>query len=119
MDVAILGASSNPTRYAYLAAQRLVAAGHRVTGVNPALPDIPGTNVVKRIEDLPPGCHTLTLYVGPQRSDAAAGAVVGYGFARVIFNPGAENAALKQQLRDAGVEVVEACTLVMLATGQF
>ena len=92
---------------------------YRVTGVNPALPDVPGIEVVRRIEELRPGFHTLTLYVGPQRSNALAQSVLGYGFARVIFNPGAENAALEQQLRDANVEVLEACTLVMLAAGQF
>jgi hypothetical protein len=38
---------------------------------------------------------------------------------RVIFNPGTENPALMQQLAADGMEVEEACTLVMLHTGQF
>jgi len=119
MDVAILGASSNPSRYAYIAAQRLVAANHQVTGVNPVLPQVPGIRMVRSIEELPPNQHTLTVYVGPQRSASLGDEIVRYGFQRVIFNPGAENAPLARQLRAADVEVLDACTLVLLASGQF
>lgn len=119
MLVAILGASSNPSRYAYLASQRLTAAGHRVFGVNPRLPAVRDVEVVAEISLLPPAIHTLTLYVEPQKSTGLAGAIAGYGFARVIFNPGSENPELAQQLRVEGVEVIEACTLVMLSTGAF
>jgi hypothetical protein len=38
---------------------------------------------------------------------------------RIIFNPGAENRAFGEKLEKAGVEVVEACTLVMLHMGQY
>ena len=38
---------------------------------------------------------------------------------RVIFNPGSENYALVTKLKEAGIEVVQACTLVMLRTEQF
>jgi len=119
MDVAILGASANPNRYSYKAAHRLLAAGHRPVGVNPSQVAIPGLDVVPSIGDLPPRLHTLTVYVSPEKSEAMADAIVNYGFARVIFNPGAENPALATRLRAAGIEVLEACTLVMLATGEF
>ncbi len=119
MLVAILGASSNPSRYAYLASQRLTAAGHRVFGVNPRLPTVSDLEVVAEISQLPPAIHTLTLYVEPQKSAGLAEAITGYGFVRVIFNPGSENPQLAQELRVAGVEVIESCTLVMLSTGVF
>jgi predicted CoA-binding protein len=119
MDVAILGASPNPTRYSHLAAERLTAAGHRAIGVNSTLPSIVNLEVVADVQSLPPQLHTLTVYVSKSISDALADAIVEYGFQRVIFNPGAENPALAEQLRATGVEVIEACTLVMLSTGEF
>jgi uncharacterized protein len=119
MLVAILGASSNPSRYAYLASQRLTVAGHRVFGINPRLPAVNDVEMVAAISLLPPAIHTLTMYVEPQKSTGTAEAIIRYGFARVIFNPGSENPKLAQQLRVAGVEVIEACTLVMLSTGAF
>ena len=45
--------------------------------------------------------------------------IIGLKPRRVIFNPGAENSELAQKLKDAGIEVVEACTLVMLRTEQY
>jgi uncharacterized protein len=119
MDVAILGASPNPDRYSFKAAQRLAAHGHRRIGINPSCFGIPDFEVVPSIESLPPRLHTLTVYLSREKSLAMGDAIVKYGFARVIFNPGAENPELAERLRAAGVEVVEACTLVMLATGQF
>jgi hypothetical protein len=35
------------------------------------------------------------------------------------MNPGAENYALAEKAENAGIEVVEGCTLVMLQAGQF
>ncbi len=119
MDVAILGASAKPDRYSFKAAQRLLASGHRPVGVNPAPLSIPGLDVVPSIAALPPHLHTLTVSVSAEKSQAMADAIVTYGFSRVIFNPGAENPHLATRLRAEGIQVLEACTLVMLATGQF
>jgi predicted CoA-binding protein len=80
---------------------------------------VPGVRVVSSIQELPQGQHTLTVYVAPANSTAIADTIVGYGFKRVIFNPGSENPALTERLRGKGTQVVIACTLVMLATGQF
>jgi hypothetical protein len=38
---------------------------------------------------------------------------------RIIFNPGTENPGEYERLRKAGIEVIEACTLVMLCKKQF
>jgi hypothetical protein len=37
----------------------------------------------------------------------------------VIFNPGSESAELGRRLREHHIQWFEACTLVMLRTGQF
>jgi hypothetical protein len=38
---------------------------------------------------------------------------------RIIFNPGAENAELEKLATDNGIKPMEACTLVLLSTGQY
>jgi hypothetical protein len=38
---------------------------------------------------------------------------------RIIFNPGAENPAFAERAAAAGIAPLEACTLVMLSTGQY
>jgi predicted CoA-binding protein len=116
--VAVLGASATPGRYSLLAVEQLLAHGHRVLPVNPALETVAGLPVVKSLADLPP-VDTLTLYVGPARLTAMADAIVQLRPGRVIFNPGTESTELQVALDRAGIPWIEACTLVMLSSGQF
>ena len=59
------------------------------------------------------------MYVSPALSTGMAAAILAAHPQRAIFNPGTENPELEDQLAAAGIEVVHACTLVMLRTGQF
>jgi predicted CoA-binding protein len=119
MLVAVLGASDNPARYAHVAVQRLRAAHHDVIGVNPRLPDLGEVSVVKSVGELPTGVHTLTVYLAPERSELLARDLLALPVKRVIFNPGSEHPDLQRRLTEQGTRVVEACTLVLLATGRF
>lgn len=117
--VAVVGASPKPERYSNRAIRLLREHGHAVLPVNPAQAEIEGLPVTRRIEALPRGIDTVTMYVGPAHSGALLPALVALKPRRVIFNPGAENPALEDGLRAAGIDVEEACTLVLLRTGQF
>lgn len=119
MNVAVLGASSKPDRYSYQAVKLLAEKGHTVFPVHPALAAVDGVPVFKHLADIPAPIHTLTMYVGPDRSNALASAILGARPKLVIFNPGSENPALEGQLQAADIEVIHACTLVLLRTGQF
>lgn len=116
--VAVLGASDNPERYAHRAVLLLREHGHRVLPVNPALEMIAGLPVVKSLNELP-AVDTLTLYVGAARLPAMAEEIVRARPGRVIFNPGTESPELQAALTAAGIPWQEACTLVLLRTGQF
>jgi predicted CoA-binding protein len=65
------------------------------------------------------GIDTVTLYVGPQHQQDLLAYLRQLEPKRVIFNPGTENPELMKTLALEGVQVEEACTLVMLHTGQF
>ena len=62
---------------------------------------------------------TLTLYVSPDTLTPMQADIINLNPGRIIFNPGTENPQLMQDLRQHGLKVVEACTLVLLRTGQF
>jgi len=120
MKVAVLGASPNPERYSNMAVRLLVEHGHEVVPVNPAQTEIEGLDVVKTLDELDAGdIDTVTVYVGARHSDPLRERLVALRPRRVIFNPGAENPDLVSALESAGVEVQEACTLVLLRTGAF
>lgn len=116
--VAVLGASPKPERYSNQAIRLLRTHGHRVIPVNPAQSEIEGLPVVAKVEDLK-DVDTVTMYVSPAHSDGLLPGLLALKPRRVIFNPGAENPGLEKALGEAGIEVEEACTLVLLRTGQF
>lgn len=117
--VAILGASPKPDRYAYKAFEMLRQFGHRPVPINPAFADILGVKCYPKISDAPGPIDTVTLYLGQARSDPLIDQIIAAKPRRIIMNPGAENYALAEKAENAGIEVVEGCTLVMLQTGQF
>ncbi|MGD9781580.1 MAG: CoA-binding protein [Kiritimatiellia bacterium] len=119
MNVAVLGASNKPERYSHQAVVLLAQKGHAVFPLHPALSEIEGRRVFKRLADVPAPIHTVTMYVSPSLSDGLAGEILAAKPARAIFNPGTENPELERKLADAGIEIVRACTLVLLRTGQF
>lgn len=116
--VAVLGASDNPERYSFQAVELLLAHGHRVLPVHPSLEEVAGLPVVPALGDLPT-VDTLTLYVGAARLSAMTEAIVRLRPGRVIFNPGTETPELQAALDRAGIPWLEACTLVLLRTGDF
>ena len=119
MNVAVVGASNKPERYSHQAVVLLAHKGHAVFPIHPALAEIDGHRVFKKLADIPVPLHTVTLYVSPALSSGLAGEILAVQPARVIFNPGTENPELEEKLAAAGIEVVRACTLVLLRTGQF
>jgi len=117
--VAVLGASANPERYSNKAVRLLLEHGYPVHPVHPALDELEGLAVTAELAALPDGIDTVTVYVSPQVSATLTEALLALHPRRVIFNPGAENPALQSVLEAAGVQVENACTLVLLNTGQF
>ncbi len=115
---AVIGLSDNPERYAYKAAERLLSHGYPVVGYGLRPVTVMGIPVITDKHTVT-GIDTLTLYVGPAHQDAWLPLMLDIAPRRVIFNPGTENHIAEQKLIDAGIEVIEACTLVMLATGEF
>src|SRR3546814_6851611 len=62
----VLGATTNPGRYAYLAAHRLVAAGHDIVNIGIKNGESAGVEI-QRAGAAFPDINTVTLYIGPQR----------------------------------------------------
>lgn len=119
MNVAVVGASVKPERYSYQAIMLLRQHGHAVYPVNPGIKEIEGIGVYATLSELPVAVDTVTLYLGTARQTTIAEELLALAPRRVIFNPDTENPALMAQLTAKGVEVLEACTLVLLKTDAF
>lgn len=117
--VAILGASVKADRFSNKAFHLLRSYGHQVIPVAPQLKEVEGVPAKGHLSEIDQTVDTLTMYVGPQRSNEMKEEILALHPKRVIFNPGSENPELAQALQEKGVEVVNACTLVMLREGLF
>jgi uncharacterized protein len=114
----VLGASANPTRYSFLAVNKLREHKHPVIAVgrtNAIVADISVQSETVPIPDL----DTVTLYLNTENQKNYYEYIIDQHPRRVIFNPGAENPEFEKMLTDKGIKVMEACTLVLLGTGQY
>ncbi|MBV8255835.1 MAG: CoA-binding protein [Chitinophaga sp.] len=114
----VLGASPNPERYSYLAVSRLTAHGHPVVAIGNREANIGETRVITEHPALE-NVDTVTLYLNPKLQESYYDYILQLHPKRIIFNPGTENEALKALAIKNGIQPQEACTLVLLSTGQY
>ena len=114
----VIGASENPERYAYKAVVRLAAHGDEVVAVGLRDGTI-GSIPITKEKNFIPGVDTVTMYVGKRNQPAWYDYILSLKPKRIIFNPGAENEEFAAIARNNGIEVAEACTLVMLSVGNY
>lgn len=116
----IIGATTNPGRYAWLAARMLTEYNHEIVPVGIKKGSVFGKEILEiydrpAIEDV----HTITLYIGPRRQPDHIDYLLSLKPKRIIFNPGTENDEFVKRATEEGVETLEACTLVMLRSLQY
>ncbi len=118
MKTLVIGASKNPERYSYKAADKLLKHGHEIELLGLRPDEIFGQTIdteKKQFADI----DTVTMYVGPQRQAEYFDYIVSLKPRRVVFNPGTENEEFYSILEKNNIQVEEACTLVLLGTGQY
>lgn len=114
----VLGASSNPSRYSYLAVQKLRAHHHPVVAVGRRVGKVSDVEITK--EHLKENdVDTVTLYLNPQNQVEYYDYILNLHPKRIIFNPGTENNELIEKAKAHNIQPVIACTLAMLSTGQY
>jgi len=114
----IIGASENPARYSFLAANMLLANGHQIAllgkkpGFIKGIPIQTGHPELKEID-------TVTMYIGPLNQPHLYQYIIDLHPRRVIFNPGTENEEFSSLLSAKDIQTEEACTLVLLRIGMY
>ena len=114
----VLGASDNPARYSYLAVNKLRAFNHPVVAIGKKEGKVADVEVIKE-QPVITDVDTVTLYLNAQNQQQYYDYILSLHPKRIIFNPGAENEELEKLAAENGIKPLEACTLVMLSTGQY
>lgn len=115
----VLGASPKPERYSNVAMKSLRTHGVPTIGFTRRLFEMEGVRIVDQWPSTKDGIDTITLYLSAKNQQEYIDRIIALRPRRVIFNPGTENPPFQQVLVEAGVVVMEACTLVLLATDQY
>lgn len=114
----VIGASDDSTRYSNMAIKSLRKHQHDVEGIGNrpgAVLDVTFGKERKNFE----GIDTVTLYINPTRQSDYYDYILSLHPKRIIFNPGTENPELERLAEEQGIKTMEACTLVLLSTGQY
>jgi predicted CoA-binding protein len=114
----VLGASPNPSRYSYLAVNRLAAHGNDVVAIGKRENSINQIPIIKG-QPSEENVDTITLYLNAANQKEYYDYILSLHPKRIIFNPGAENDELAELAVKNNIEPIEACTLVLLSTGQY
>lgn len=117
--VLVLGASENPHRYSNQAARQLIENGYRVWLLGSRSGNITNHPITMEWPGPTAEIHTITVYLGSDRLENQLNKICDVRPQRVILNPGTAHEGHIQTLRNAGIWVEEACTLVLLSTQQF
>jgi len=114
----VFGASIKPERYSNKAMKMLKEYDHSIVAIGGRENEFEGTKILTGHPELK-GVDTVTMYMRDELQTAHESYILSLEPRRIIFNPGAENTSLAKKAREQGIEVVEACTLVMLRTDQY
>ncbi|MDZ7900332.1 MAG: CoA-binding protein [Arcicella sp.] len=118
MKTLIIGASTNPERYAYKAANSLLNHGHKIELVGQKEGEIKEHKIHTDYPDFEE-IDTVTMYLSAKNQPSLYEYILRQKPKRIIFNPGAENPEFEAMAEAKGIETQEACTLVLLSTGQY
>jgi len=115
----VIGATTHPWRYAFLAINRLLQKGHEVVALGRDKGEVGGVPIeTDRMKF--DKVDTVTLYINPEIQKSYYDYIMNtIKPKRIIFNPGTENREFEKLAEKKGIETIEACTLVMLSTGQY
>ena len=116
----IVGATTNPSRFAFFVASDFSSLGLEFIPIGIKKGEVFGKEILDlRSKPQLKNIHTITLYIGPSHQDEWIDYLLGLEPKRIIFNPGTEHPDFFKKTSSQGIEALNACNLVMLRTNQF
>jgi predicted CoA-binding protein len=114
----VIGASAKSDRYSNRAVRMLKKNGQEAIALGFEAGEIDGIPIETNWDEYTE-VNTVSLYLNPQRQPVYYDYILSLHPKRIIFNPGTENPELEKLAAANGIQTLEACTLVLLSTGQY
>jgi predicted CoA-binding protein len=111
--VAILGASSDRSKYGNKSVRAHQKMGYTVYPVNPKGGEIEGLPVYRTLAEVPPGkLDRISVYLPPAVGLQALDEVAARGRGELWLNPGSDSPEVVERARFLGLNVIQACSIV-------
>jgi uncharacterized protein len=117
--VAIIGASSNRSKFGNRAVRAFQQQGYTVIPINPHEAEVEGLKAYASVLDVPGQVDMASLYVPPHVGEQVIGDIARKGIAEVWMNPGAESDELIARARALHIQPIVACSIVAIGENPY
>jgi len=111
---AVVGASTKPSRYGYRIVKELESSAFNVLPVTPKYSDIDGIQAYSRLSDIKGPIDVVNFVVNPHIGIKVLDECIELGVKKIWLQPGTVSSQLVNKAKANGIEVIEACILVVL-----
>ncbi len=111
--VAILGASTDRTKFGNKSVRAHVAKGYTVYPINPKAAEVEGIAAFASLADIPEGkLDRVSVYLPPKVGITMLPQIAARGCDELWLNPGTESDELVAEAERLGLNVIQACSIV-------
>lgn len=117
--VAVIGASSNRSKFGNRAVRAFQQQGYTVIPINPHEPLVEGLKGYASVLDVPGPIDMASFYVPPDVGERVIAEIAQKGIAEVWLNPGAESDALIARAKSLNINPIIACSIVAIGQNPY
>ena len=117
--VAVIGASSNRSKFGNRAVRAIRQQGYTVIPINPHETEVEGLKVYASVLDVPGAIDMASMYVPPEIGEQVILEIAQKGIAEVWLNPGAESDELIARARALDIQPIVACSIVAIGENPY
>jgi hypothetical protein len=117
--VAVVGASSDRTKFGNKALRAFQAEGHTVIPINPNELEVEGLKTYASVLDVPYAIDMATVYVQPEIAQQLLAEFEKKKIPEIWINPGAESDDLVAEAKRRHLNIIQACSIVALGRSPY
>ena len=117
--VAVIGASSNRSKFGNRAVRAFLQQGYTVVPINPHETAVEGLKAYASVLDVPGAIDMASIYLPPEIGEQVIGEIAQKGIAEVWLNPGAESDELIARARALNIRPIVACSIVAIGENPY
>ncbi len=110
--VAVIGASTDRSKFGNKAVRAFRNHGDEVVPINPTEAEVEGLKAYRSVLDVPGPIDMATFYVPPKVGERIIEEVARKGIREVWLNPGADSDGLAERARGLNIQAIRACSIL-------